>query len=221
MKFVIVGYGRVGTRTARVLREEGHEAIVVDADPDAVDRAREDGFEAYRGDASDEVVFDPIAFDTVDALGGLTSDVNASFAACMIAKHHGCRTVLRIDEDYRKDIYEEYASDVDEVIYPERMGAAGAKTALLGGDFNVIGDVAEHLQLTTVRIPEGSPAIGRRVSAVEVPEGARIYAHGRASDPMTIPLPGTELAAGDRVAIIAELEAVDGVRRALLGEAAT
>jgi trk system potassium uptake protein TrkA len=221
MKFVIVGYGRVGTRTARVLREEGHEAIVVDADPDAVDRAREDGFEAYRGDASDEVVFDPIAFDTVDALGGLTSDVNASFAACMIAKHHGCRTVLRIDEDYRKDIYEEYASDVDEVIYPERMGAAGAKTALLGGDFNVIGDVAEHLQLTTVRIPEGSPAVGRRVSAVEVPEGARIYAHGRASDPMTIPLPGTELAAGDRVAIIAELEAVDGVRRALLGEAAT
>jgi len=221
MKFVIVGYGRVGTRTARVLREEGHEVIVVDADADAVDRAREDGFEAYRGDASDEVVFDPIAFDTVDALGGLTSDVNASFAACMIAKHHGCRTVLRIDEDYRKDIYEEYASDVDEVIYPERMGAAGAKTALLGGDFNVIGDVAEHLQLTTVRIPEGSPAVGRRVSAVEVPEGARIYAHGRASDPMTIPLPGTELAAGDRVAIIAELEAIDGVRRTLLGEAAT
>ena len=217
MKFVIVGYGRVGTRTARVLGEEGHEVVVVDVDPEKVERARQDGFESYRGDASGEAAFEEIDFGTVDAVGGLTPDVNANFAACMVGKHHGARTVLRIDEDYRQEIYEEYAADVDEVIYPERLGAAGAKTALLGGDFNVIADVTEQLQLTTLRIPEGSPAVGKRVNGVELPEGSRIYAHGRQTEPMTIPLPGTEIEAGDRVAIVTELEAIEDVRRSLLG----
>jgi len=36
----------------------------------------------------------------------------------MIGKEHGCRTVLRIDEDYREEIYEKYDADVDEIIYP-------------------------------------------------------------------------------------------------------
>lgn len=219
MKFVIVGYGRVGTRTARVLREEGHEVVVVDRSETAVERAREEGFEAYRGDASEEGTFSEVDFSTVDAVGGLTSDANANFAVCMIGEHHGCRTVLRIDEDYRKDIYEEYAEDVDEIVYPARLGAAGAKTALLGGDFNVIEDLAENLQLTTLQLPAGSPAVGRRLSAIELPEGARIYAHGRRGDPLEIPLPGTELAADDRVAVVAESDAIAGVRERLLGEA--
>ena len=217
MKFVIVGYGRVGTRTARVLDEEGHEVVVVDVDPEKAERARQDGFEAYRGDASGQEAFEEVDFATVDAVGGLTPDVNANFAACMVGKHHGARTVLRIDEDYRQEIYEEYAADVDEVIYPERLGAAGAKTALLGGDFNVIADVTEQLQLTTIQIPDGSPAVGQRINGVTLPEGARIYAHGRRTEPMTIPLPGTEIEAGDRVAIVTELEAVEDVRERLLG----
>jgi trk system potassium uptake protein TrkA len=219
MKFVIVGYGRVGTRTARVLREEGHEVIVADRDERAVERAREEGFEAYHGDASDEGTFADVDFGTVDAVGGLTSDVNANFALCTIGRHHGARTVLRIDEDYRKDIYEEYAGDVDEIIYPERLGAAGAKTALLGGDFNVIADLTENLQITTLRIPEGSPAVGQHVARVGIPEGARIYAHGRRKESLTIPLPGTAIEAGDRVAILAEGEVLQGVRESLLGEA--
>jgi len=77
----------------------------------------------------------------------------------MVGTHHGCRTVLRIDEDYREDIYEKYAEEVDEIIYPERLGAAGAKTALLGGDFNVVADLAENLQLTVLEIRDGSPAV--------------------------------------------------------------
>jgi len=217
MKFLIVGYGRVGQRTARILNEEGHEVIVADIDEAKVQRAREEGFEAHQGDATEEAMFDGIDFSTVDAVGGLTPDVNANFAVCTIGNHEGCRTVLRIDEDYRQEIYEEYAADVDDVIYPERLGAAGAKTALLGGDFNVLGDLTEHLQLTTVTIPEGSPAVGQRVNAVELPGDARIYAHGRRGESMTIPLPGTEIEAGDRVAIITDPAAIDGVRDRLVG----
>jgi trk system potassium uptake protein TrkA len=135
----------------------------------------------------------------------------------MVANDHGCRTVLRIDEDYRQEIYEKYAADVDEVIYPERLGAAGAKTALLGGDLNVLADLTEHLTATTIPIPEGSPVIGKRVVELDLPDDARLYAHGRDKEPMTIPMPRTTIEGGDRIALIAEPPALESVREMLRG----
>ncbi len=218
MRFVIVGYGRVGARTARVLKEEGHKVVIVDNDDEKVERARKAGFETIRGDGTNETVLKRADLELADALGGLTGDPNSNFAACMIGKEYGCRTVMRISEDYREEIYEQYAQDVDEVIYPERLGAAGAKTALLGGNFNAIGELTERLQLTTVHIPEGAPVVGTRVNDVDLGENARIYAHGREREPMTIPLPGTRIEAGDQLALITEREARDTVRSVLLGE---
>lgn len=217
MRFVIVGYGRVGARTARILSEEGHDLVVVDNNRDKVDRAREAGFEVVEGDGSNESTLVEAGVDDADAIGGLTGDLNINFAACMLGKEHGCRTVLRIDEDYRSEIYEHYAEDVDEIIYPERLGAAGAKTALLGGNFNAIGDLTERLQLSTVTIPDDSPIVGQRVAEIDLPRTARIYAHGRGREAMTIPLPGTTVEAGDHVALIAERESIAEVQQALLG----
>ncbi|MFB6095938.1 MAG: TrkA family potassium uptake protein [Haloferacaceae archaeon] len=216
MRIVIVGYGRVGARTARVLREEGYEVVVVDNDQEKVDRARTAGFEVVAGDGSNEAVLREAGIETADAVGGLTGDPNVNFAVCMLGEEYGCRTVMRISEDYREEIYDRYASEVDEIVYPERLGAAGAKTALLGGSFNAIGDLTERLQLSVLRVPEGASVVGRTVSAIELPETARIYAHGSERGPLTIPLPNTTIAAGDRLAVILELEAVDEVRARLL-----
>ncbi|ELZ01967.1 potassium channel family protein [Natrialba asiatica] len=215
MRFVIVGYGRVGSRTARILAEEGHEVVIVDNDHDRIDRAADEGFETTHGDGADEAVLTDAGIATADAIGAFTPDLNANFAACMVGNHHGCRTALRIDEDYREDIYEQYADEVDEIIYPERLGAAGAKTAMLGGDFNVVTDLAATLQLTVLKIPDESAAIGKRMSELNLPESARIYAHGRARESLTIPLPGTELEAGDEVAVVTETSSADEVRAAL------
>ena len=218
MRFVIVGYGRVGARTARILKEEGHEVVLVENDRDKVERAQKAGFEVIEGDGSNESVLQKADLESADAVGGLTGDPNINFAACMIGKEHGCRSVLRIDEDYRKEIYEQYAEDVDEIIYPERLGAAGAKTALLGGNFNAIGELTERLQLSTVTIPDESPVVGQRVNDIDLPQAARIYAHGRGHEPMTIPLPGTQVEAGDQVALLVERDSVEQVRKTLLGD---
>jgi trk system potassium uptake protein TrkA len=202
MKFVIVGYGRVGMRTARILGSEGHDLEIIEVDATKVKRAREEGFTAHQGDGDDESLLEAAGIETADAIGALTGDLNVNFSACMIGKHHGARTVLRIDEDYREEIYEKYASEVDEIIYPERLGAAGAKTALLGGDFDVLSDITEELSVATIRIPEGATVVGRRVVEVELPGKSRIYAHGRHGEAMSIPLPQTEIEAGDSIAVM-------------------
>jgi trk system potassium uptake protein TrkA len=219
MKFVIVGYGRVGKRTARILSEEGHDVVLVDNDYERVEHARDAGYTVVEGDGQDEDVLEDAGIDTADAIAALTPDLNVNFAACMVGKHHGARTVLRIDEDYREDIYEKYASDVDEVIYPERLGAAGAKTAMLGGDFNVLADITEQLRFTVFTVDAGSPLVGERLVNVDLPEDARVYAHGRSDESLTIPLPTVKLESGDRVAVVVDQNGIDAVRETFVAAA--
>ncbi|MFB6092990.1 MAG: TrkA family potassium uptake protein [Haloquadratum sp.] len=217
MSFVIVGYGRVGARTARILQEEGHSVVVVENDADKAERARDAGFEVVEGDGRNESVLKRAGIDGATAIGGLTGDPNVNFAACMVGEEFGCRTVMRISEDYREEIYERYAADVDEVIYPERLGAAGAKTALLGGSFNAIGELTEDLRLTTVTVTEDAPVVGQKVNDVDLGDWGRIYAHGREREPMTIPLPGTVVEPGDQLALIVESDCLDRAKAELVG----
>jgi trk system potassium uptake protein TrkA len=218
MRFVIIGAGRVGLRTARVLYEEGHEVVLIERDRDRADRARSAGFDVIEGDGSREEVLESADLDAADALGALTSDLNVNFVACMIAKHRGCRTVMRIDEDYREEIYRKYADEVDEIVYPERLGAIGAKNALLGGSIQAIADIAQNLQVLLVTVTEESPMHGYTISEVALPAQARVLAFGKRDESMGIPLPDDSLETGDRLAVLADFEALDEVRQLLVGE---
>lgn len=217
MRFVIVGFGRVGSRTALLLREEGHNVVVIEEDPDRADVARKRGFEVITGPGTNRRTLEEAGIADADGIASLTGDANDDFEACMIGKEHGARTVMRIDEDYVPELYEGYKSQVDDVIYPERLGAAGAKTALLGGNVEAIADLTRSLQVVTVTVPEGAPIIGERVAAIDLDGDARIYAHGAEHDPMTIPLPGTTVAAGDRLAVLVSRDAMETVREHLIG----
>ncbi|NHN59727.1 MULTISPECIES: TrkA family potassium uptake protein [Halorussus] len=219
MKFVIIGSGRVGLRTARVLREEGHDVTLVERDANKVERARTDDFEVVEGDGGREEILRKADLESADAVGALTGDLNVNFAACMVAKHFDCRTVLRIDEDYREDIYRKFASDVDEVVYPERLGAIGAKNALLGGNIRAIADIAHHLQVVELTVTDDSPVKGYSMGELSLPADSRILAFGKADEAMGIPLPDDSLEVGDRLAVLADFDVLEDVRRILVGDA--
>ena len=218
MRFVIIGAGRVGLRTARVLMEEGHDVTIIEEDQRKAKRARDEGLDVIEGDGSREDVLEQADLASADAVGALTGDMNANFAACMTAKHHGCRTILRIDEDYREDIYRKFADDVDEVVYPERLGAIGAKNALLGGNIRAIADIAQNLQVVELTITENSPMEGYSISELELPADSRLLAFGKKDAPMGIPLSDDSLEAGDRIAVLADFAVLDDVRQILVGE---
>lgn len=218
MRFIIIGAGRVGFRTARVLRDEGHSVTLIERDAMKADRAREQGFEVIVGDGSREDILESAGVETADALGALTGDLNVNFSGCLIANHYGCRTVMRIDEDYREEIYQKYADEVDEIVYPERLGAVGAKNALLGGSITAIADVAESLQIVLITVTAASPMTGYSLSEVSLPSNARILAFGKAGEPLGIPVPDDSLEVGDRVAVLAEFSELSGIRQLLVGE---
>lgn len=53
---IVVGFGRVGSEIAKLLRERGVPLLVLDDDHDLVQKARADGFPAIRGNAAAEQV---------------------------------------------------------------------------------------------------------------------------------------------------------------------
>lgn len=218
MRFVIVGAGRVGLRTARVLGEEGHEVTLVEGDEASVERAREEGFDVVVGDGAREAVLVEAGIEAADAFGALTGDLNANFSACMVAKHYGARTVMRIDEDYREDIYRKYAEEVDEIIYPERLGALGAKNALLGGNIRAIADIAQHLQVVELTVTDRSPTRGYSVDELQLPADATILAFGKVDGPLSVAAPDQSLEAGDRVVVLADFNVLDDVRQIIVGD---
>ncbi len=218
MRFVIVGAGRVGIRTARALEDSGHKVVLVESYDAAVDRARNEGFEVVQGDGAIEETLKRAGVESADALGALTSDLNDNFAACMIANQYGCRTVMRIDEDYREDIYREYADEVDEVIYPERLGAIVAKNALLGGNIRAIADIAQNLQLVELTVTRASPVRGYTLSELELPGECRLLAFGKRDGTLRVPHPDDTLEEGDELVILAAFEKLGDVRSVIVGE---
>ncbi len=170
------------------------------------------------GDGSTETVLERADLDAADGFGALTGDLNDNFIACMIADHHDCRTVLRIDEDYREEIYRKYATQVDEVIYPERLGAIAAKNAMLGGSSRAIADIARNLQLVELTVTEDAPTRGYTLSELELPGKSQLLAFGKAGAPYGLPDADVSLETGDKLVILADFGVLDEVRQIVVGK---
>jgi len=218
MRFIILGAGRVGLRTARAIRGNDHDVVIVDPDEQAVERARKEGFETVQGDAAKEDVLIEAGVEDADALGALTGDLNVNYAACMIGNQHGCRTVMRIDEDYREDIYRQYVKEVDEIIYPERIGAIVAKNALTGGNIRAIADVEQNIQIVEFTITNDAPMRDYTISELELPGESRLLAYGKRGDSLRLPTSDDTLEEGDRVVVLGVSDRLNEIRQIIVGE---
>jgi len=72
--FVLCGYGRVGATTAAELALAGVATVVVEVDPPALQRARNDGFIVIEGDATEDTILELAG---VDRCRGLVATMDA------------------------------------------------------------------------------------------------------------------------------------------------
>ncbi|MFT4947191.1 MAG: trk system potassium uptake protein TrkA [Natronomonas sp.] len=208
----------MGLRTARAIRGTDHEVVLVDPDEEAVERARSEGFTVINGDAANEDVLLSAGIEKTDAVGALTGDLNANYAACAIANQYGCRTVMRIDEDYREDIYQKHVEEVDQIVYPERLGAIVAKNALTGGNIRAIADIEQSLQIVEFTVTSASPMEDYTLSELELPGTARLIAYGSEGESLRLPTADDSLESGDRVVVLGDTENLDEIRQLIVGE---
>jgi len=210
---VIAGGGRVGLETTRLLTDRGHDVTVVEHDADRC-RAISDEYLAtvIEGDASNPEILEQAGIERADVVAGLTGVAGLNLAVCMEAGElaPGARTVARIDSG-SKEAYERF---VDAVLYPERAGARIAANEIVGSDVQSLADVTGDLDVLNIRVADGAPVAGKRLSEIRFPSGT-VVVSGEGGD--RVARPDTELTAGESYVVAVESDVAEEVMNLLRG----
>lgn len=211
---IIAGAGRVGHRAARVLEDYGHDACLIDPDPEAAAGAKEIlRSTVIEGDATDPDIFAQANPERADVVAALTETGSTNFAVCAEAKHLNdqIRTIARIEQPDGIGTGEEF---VDRVVYPERAGAKAAINQILGDDVRALEDVAGDLDVLEIRVDPEAPAAGKRLDAMGFPDRSHVIFDITEGE---VPQPDTRLHSGHRYLVAAQPGAVDTAKRLLTG----
>jgi trk system potassium uptake protein TrkA len=130
MKVVIMGCGRVGSRLATMLDEEGNDVTVLDVRADSFRRLSHD-FRGKKqiGNGIDVDVLERIGTGGADAFIAVTQGDNRNVMATQMAKHlfEVPRTLCRIYDPIREEMYRKLGL---ETISPTVVGAEMLKRRL-------------------------------------------------------------------------------------------
>jgi trk system potassium uptake protein len=207
MRTVIIGAGEVGFNTARMLSQEGHDVVLVEQDETLVERATEqlDALVIHGNGASPKLLADA-GIKKSDLLIAASSSDEVNIIACLAAKAQGVsRTVARIHNPDYYDTRDPFARDmlgIDFVIHTEQMAAEEIKEALLvPGAVNVDTFAENSIEVAEVVLNEGSPAVGRALRDVNLPEGSLVVGVVRRGEAL-VPRGHTVLERRDHVLLI-------------------
>ncbi|WP_276259507.1 potassium channel family protein [Haloglomus litoreum] len=212
LRVVVVGGGRVGTRTAELLDDRGHDVVVVEEDPDRVEALSDEYIATViQGDATRPSILEQAGLDRADALAALTGRTGVNLATCMVATRleSGLETVMRTD----REVGDEYAGFVDAVTFPERAGARATANAI-EHDVQTLTEATGALDILEVRVAEGAPVAGRALADVALPRGSLVVSDA-AGD--TIAGPETVLEPGQSYVLAVAPDVADEVMNLMRG----
>ena len=225
MRTVIIGAGEVGFNTARMLSDEGHDVVLVEQDEALVERATEqlDALVIHGNGASPRLLAEA-GIEKADLLIAASSSDEANIIACLAAKVRGVsRTVARIHNPDYYDPQEPLAQDmlgIDFVIHTEQMAAEEIKEALLvPGAINVETFAGNSIEVAEVVLNEGSPAVGRMLREVSLPESSLVVGVVRRGEAL-VPRGDTVLERRDHLLLISGRRRISEVVGAVVTDTA-
>jgi len=140
VKVLIIGCGRVGSRLAHELDQEGHEVTIVDRDPGAFNRFASRGVfsNEFRGnfvvgDGTEAELLRRAGVEDANRFVAVTEGDNRNIMAAQIAQHvfKVPKVVCRIYDPIRYEVYRKLGLDV---FCPTTEGAAKVRSMITEGD---------------------------------------------------------------------------------------
>src|SRR5581483_11607045 len=110
MRIVVIGYGRVGSRTVAALVEGNHEITVIDKEASRLGRASHlEGIELVQGNGIDVDVQREAGMGEADLLLAVTRDDNVNLMAAQVARthFHVPRAIARVYEPSHSEAAQE------------------------------------------------------------------------------------------------------------------
>ena len=206
LRIVVVGSGRTGLRTARLLAEHDHNVVVIERRDDRVEKiADEYVATVIKGDATRPSVLEQADLQNADVIAGLTDTTATNLAVCSIAKQRnpGIRTVMRTIHDDTGE-YDEF---VDATFMPEEAGAKIATSAIELGVQSLEGTVGD-IEILNIEVSPGAPVAGRTLEEISLPHGSLVVSD---ADGDSIAKAETELLAGNSYIVAVERSVSDEI----------
>jgi trk system potassium uptake protein TrkA len=219
MKICIVGGGMLAYFLSRSLLSKGHSLTIVNPDGEECQWfARRLRAVVVHGDGTHPAVMDDAEVGAADSVLAITPHDEDNYLVCQIAR-------LRYDTPYVFALL----NDPDNQRIFEELGITSAYSSI-----NILSQLIEQrigydavtgltplaegrTTLTEILLPAGSPAVGRTVQELGLPEGCLIVSILRGVEAI-IPKGQTKLRAADRVGVVSLPEVYAEVLAVLTGD---
>jgi trk system potassium uptake protein len=218
---MIAGAGAVGRHLAADLAERGHKVLLIEQDPDVIEKAGEwaEGVDLLLGDACEPWVLEKADLRTADVVVAATGDDEDNLVTSLLAKQEfGVPRVLaRVNHPRNEWLFNEQWG-VDASVSPPHILTSMVEEAVTVGDlvrlFRLEGG---KVALVEVTLPDDSPNVGRPLYELRMPADAAIVAVLREGH-VVIPQPETVVVAGDEVLALTSGVSESALRTAIVGE---
>jgi trk system potassium uptake protein TrkA len=173
---VIVGGGKVGAPLASSLITEGHEVFVLDNNPDTVaSLQRELGMIATTGEATSVRALQDAGTARASALIATTDSDEDNLAACQLARANFNipRTIAVANSPENAELFDR--AGIDLVVSATELVLANLATALPAHPLIRLMPIADRSQeLVAIKLPASGTVVGRTLSEITLPYGAKI-----------------------------------------------
>jgi trk system potassium uptake protein TrkA len=219
VKVAIAGAGSVGTAIAKDLRANGHEVLLLEQDPELVERLRDTlDIHWVTADACEVSSLDAAGLSTVDVVVAATGDDEDNLVISLLAKQEFAvpRVVARVNHPKNQWLFtESWGVDVS-VSTPQLLTALVEEAVSVGSLVRLLQFEGGSAHLVEVTLADDSPADGRAIADLEFPREATVVAVVREGR-LVVPRGDTVLQRDDEVLVLVTADAEGAVQDVFIG----
>lgn len=218
-RYVVMGAGEVGFHLASTLSREGHNVVVIEADPDKRERIEEIDAAVVIGNGAHVPVLEAANVDRSDLFMAVSSNDEANLAAAVLARRLGARrTVVRVavaeDVTTHRRLYEEVFG-VDLLLSTQLLATTRILNHILGHNTLAVEYLARgKVQLRKIHLEADSVLTRHRLRDVEMPPGSLVVAFFRGEE-LFVPSGDDKAEPGDEALIVGKTETIGRTQRFL------
>lgn len=199
--FMVIGLGRFGANTAKVLTDLGYDILAIDNDEERVADVAEFVNNCVVADATKLNVLEELGVDSIDhAVVAIGHDLQASILALLNLKKLNVRMVsVRADDEEHKEIFTRLGAD--EVIIPEEAASVSLANQITSDTILDYYPIAEGYSI--IKVVVGDDFKPRTIAGLNVRVNFNINILGIfKNDVFSIPKSKDMINPGDRLVLV-------------------
>jgi trk system potassium uptake protein TrkA len=219
MYVIVVGGGKVGYYLAKFLQEESQEVLIIERDAQRCGALSDElGVNVMLGDGCEASTLEEAGMARADVVVAVTGDDEDNLVVCQVAKQkfNVARTIARLNNPKNERIFRKLGID-----------ATVSSTELILSQIEMVIPAKPLIHLLSLRnvgvsfveleILPGSPAEGRPLRELGIPDDCIFPLVIRGGDQAIIPYGDTQLQVGDHVVAVTSEASADTIRLILRG----